>query len=82
MTPEKALLGIVIKKDGTVPFDEGYSPELRAHTIAVLFDQGHKVSAVPGTPHLKIADWDHPNGKAKALFHSHFGHAAEVKYAG
>lgn len=51
------MVGIVIRKDGTVPFDEGFVPAVRDHIAQHLQAQGHYVDSVPGTPHLRIRDY-------------------------
>jgi hypothetical protein len=56
----KQLLGIVIRADGTVPFDDAVTEEHRAHTLAWLTDHGHIHAAVPGTRHVKIVHWPRP----------------------
>jgi hypothetical protein len=58
MTQEhKRLVGIVIRADGTVPFDDDVTEEHRAQTLAWLTDNGHTHAVVPGTRHVKIARW-------------------------
>ena len=57
MEPQNQLFGIVIRADGTVPFDDDCDPAVRAATIAHLMDNGHAVSLVKGTNHAMIADW-------------------------
>lgn len=54
---KRALSGMVIKADGTVPFDEDHDPVLRAEIIAHLFDAGHEFERVPGTAHIRLKDW-------------------------
>lgn len=51
------MVGVVIRKDGTVPFDEGVDPTVRLHIFVHLTAQGHSVDSVPGTPHLRIRDY-------------------------
>ena len=50
-------LGVVIRKDGTVPFDDDVHPEVRAAVIAHLVDKGHVLVAVPNTKHLRIENY-------------------------
>jgi len=59
---QKQLFGIVIRADGTVPFDDDCDPNVRAATIMHLMDNGHAVSLVKGTNHAMITDWK--RGKA------------------
>lgn len=56
----KSLTGVVIKADGTVPFDSGCHPAVRAEILAYLTDQGHSYDPIPGTPHIKIRNWKKP----------------------
>lgn len=63
------LTGIVIKADGSVPFDEGHDPEVRKQIIAHLIDRGMDVERIEGTPHLRIKGWDLADGEVKARFH-------------
>lgn len=56
----KQLLGIVIRADGTVPFDEGLHPTHRAAMLAHLTDLGHSYDPVEGTRHVRIRDWTPP----------------------
>lgn len=55
--PNKQLTGIIIRADGTVPFDEGLDPDVRAHIIAYITDQGVAFDPVPGTNSIKLRDW-------------------------
>ena len=57
MEPQKQLFGIVIRADGTVPFDDDCDPTVRANILAHLMDNGHAVSLVKGTNHAIITDW-------------------------
>lgn len=58
--PAKAMVGVVIRKDGTVPFDDDVHPEVRAAILEHLEKEGHKVSDVKGTAHVKIKGWKPP----------------------
>lgn len=51
--PKPTLVGIVIKSDGRVPFDEGVHPEVRKHILAHLRDKGHELEHPPGCDHHK-----------------------------
>jgi len=55
-TPTPALVGIVVRKDGTVPFDEGCHPDVRAHILRHLADTGHTIAPVADTQHVKISN--------------------------
>jgi hypothetical protein len=55
--PKKQLTVIVIRADGTVPFDDDYHLDVRANALTWLMDQGHTVSPIHGTKHLKVHDW-------------------------
>jgi len=53
--------GIVIRADGTVPFDHDASEEFalrKRQTISWLIEDGHQVGPHPENPqHLQIAVW-------------------------
>lgn len=51
------MIGIVVRKDGTVPFDADVHPDVKAHILAHLVGRGHHVvfHAETGTHHIK--DW-------------------------
>lgn len=55
--PQTQLVGIVVKADGTVPFDAHVHPEVRAHILAHLANQGHTIEPIEGTPHIRIKGW-------------------------
>jgi hypothetical protein len=55
--PVKQLIGIVIKKDGLVPFDDDVPEENRNHMIAHLVGKGHHLQPVEGTRHMRIMNW-------------------------
>jgi len=55
--PKKQLIGVIIRADGTVPFDDDCHPDIRAHILAHLADHGHTVEPVEGTRHVKIKGW-------------------------
>lgn len=73
----KQLIGVVIRADGTVPFDEipADTPEehrgrierdrahVRAEIMAYLIDQGHTVEPIEGTKHVRIRNWKPPHKK-------------------
>jgi hypothetical protein len=61
MEQKKALVGVIIRADGTVPFDEGCHPDVRAAILTHLTDQGHTVEPIKGTRHLKIQGWVAPS---------------------
>lgn len=54
---DKPFLAVVIRKDGTVPFDDDVSASDRAHMIAHLADQGHQLEPVAGTRHMKVKNF-------------------------
>jgi hypothetical protein len=63
MTETPALLGTVIRKDGTVPFDDDVTDDMRAKHLGMLVLHGHKLEPVEGTKHFKIKDFKgHPPG--------------------
>lgn len=59
--PKKQLTGIVIRPDGTVPFDDNVHPDVRAHALLWCMEQGYTVS--PMGQNLKIHNWK-PDHKA------------------
>lgn len=61
MEPKKSLVGIVIRADGTVPFDDDCHPHVRAQILQHLTDQGHIYHPVKGTKNIKIQNWKKPN---------------------
>lgn len=62
--PKPMIHAVVIRADGTVPFDDSVPEENRLQTIGWLFDQGHAMTIVAGTRHVKITNWkkDHAHG--------------------
>ncbi len=64
---QKVAVGIIIRKDGTVPFDEGVHPDVRTHILAHLAEHGHTLEPVEGTRHFKIKDFKgHPRPRHDA----------------
>ena len=55
--PSQMKIGIVIRKDGTVPFDPDVLPHVRGQMIAHLIDLGHELETIPGTNHVRIKNW-------------------------
>lgn len=55
--PLKKLTGIIVKADGTVPFDKDADPAVKTAALAWMAEHGHDFESVPGTPHLKIKNW-------------------------
>lgn len=56
--PVRQLIGIVIRADGTVPFDKDVPEQTREHMIRHLAQMGHTVQDVHGCRDAKIADFD------------------------
>lgn len=56
-----AQLGVVIKRDGTVPFDEGLHPEHQAQILGYLLLEGHQLEKHPDTGLWKIANYTPPD---------------------
>ena len=60
MTQKQINVGIVIRKDGTVPFDDCTHggpcdcAAIRSHIRDHLEATGHVVASVPGTQHFKL----------------------------
>lgn len=52
-------LGIVVRADGTVPFDNGVPAAHKQARLSALADDGHIVEPIAGTPHYKIKVWPH-----------------------
>lgn len=61
MPENKSLLGVVIRRDGTVPFDDDCHADVRAACLAHLAEQGHAYEPVPHTKHVRIKNWAPPN---------------------
>ena len=61
--PVPSLTGIVIRADGTIPFEPGTHPEVRANALLWCMEKGHTVSPLDGG-HLKIHNWKAPAAKA------------------
>jgi len=57
MEPKKQIHALVIRKDGTVPFDDDVPEDHRAHYLAFLADNGHTVEPIEGTRHVRIKGW-------------------------
>lgn len=57
MEPDKKLIGIVIRADGTVPFDDEVSHEHRSQTITHLIDSGNEIKTIPNSRHIRIKNW-------------------------
>lgn len=61
--PGKQITGLVIRADGTIPFDPGCHPQVRANALLWCIDNGHTVGPHPDNPnHLMIRNWkaNHP----------------------
>lgn len=58
--PQKQMVGIVIRADGTVPFDDDVPHHIRAQMLAHLTDLGHSLEPIHGTRHVKIKHWTPP----------------------
>lgn len=58
---KQAHVGIVIRPDGEVPFDDDCHPDVRDAIISHLVNEGHELHAfaVPGKAHkhLRIKTW-------------------------
>lgn len=61
---KQAHVGVVIRKDGTVPFDDDCGDEVRSAIHTWLIDQGHQIESFdhPGKKHkhLRIKNWQKP----------------------
>lgn len=53
---KQAHVGIVIRKDGTVPFDDDCDPAVREAIVQYLVDSGHHIEAfdAPGKKHKHL----------------------------
>ena len=49
-----AQLGIVIRANGTIPFDEGFHPEHQALVLGHLLSTGHVLEKHPETGEWKV----------------------------
>ena len=56
MEPKKQLVGVVVRADGTVPFDPGLSSAVKSHIIEWLLAQDFEFDVVPEG--LKIKNWN------------------------
>lgn len=56
-----ARLGIVIRADGTIPFDEGFHPDHQELVLGHLLQEGHDLVKDPETGGWKIANWTPPD---------------------
>jgi hypothetical protein len=54
--PTKQMTGIVIRADGTIPFEPGTHPEVKANALLWCMQNGHTVSPIEGG-HLRIHNW-------------------------
>lgn len=54
---QKVMVGIVVKADGSVPFDEGVNPQVKTHILGFLVEQGHELFIHPTTGLHTIRDW-------------------------
>jgi hypothetical protein len=64
MDVQKSGVAYVIRRDGTIPYDEPNSPEAQAHKTAVLVDlaeRGHTATHHP-EGHISIHGWDAVKG--------------------
>lgn len=57
MPENKTLLGVVIRRDGTVPFDDGCHADVRRACLDHLREQGYVFEDIPGTKHVRIKNW-------------------------
>ncbi len=57
MIPDKSMVGVVIRADGTVPFDDDCPDHVRSHILAHLTDVGHTFSKVEDTKHVRLHNW-------------------------
>jgi hypothetical protein len=65
MADQEVMVAVVIRKDGTVPFDDDCHPQVRLHILDHLAEHGHCLEPVVGTRHYKIKDFEgHPRPKA------------------
>lgn len=63
MEQTKQLYGIVVRADGTVPFDEGVDPATKADMLLYLISQGYQVSPIKDTNHVQLTDFIPSKGK-------------------
>lgn len=55
----RGKVGVVIRRDGTVPFDDDVHPAVKAAIRQHLEDEGHELTELEGG-HLKIENWEPP----------------------
>lgn len=69
MKEKLAMVGVVIRADGTVPFDEDCHPDVKGAILAHLAEQGHTLEPVMKdgrhTGHMKIKNYVPPKPKPK-----------------
>lgn len=59
MTDRTAMVGVIIRADGTVPFDDDCHPHVREAILKHLDAKGHKVIITDGI--VKIHGWKPPH---------------------
>jgi hypothetical protein len=59
--PQPKLTGIVIRADGTVPFDAEVDPAVRAAALVWCMANDYTVSPIKGTSSFKIHNWKPPH---------------------
>lgn len=60
MQYRQAHVGVVVRKDGTVPFDDGVHPAVKAEIIRHLNAKGHTLTHHP-EGHITIHNFDPEN---------------------
>lgn len=58
MDPIKQIAAVVIRKDGTVPFDEHVPDHVREHMIRHLAQMGHTIQDVAGSRNVMLAGFN------------------------
>lgn len=51
-------VGYVVRKDGTVPFDDALNDEQRILVIAAIIADGYEIEVIPNSRDVKIKDWN------------------------
>lgn len=57
MDPKPQMLGIIIRKDGTVPIDTEVLEHHRAAYRRWIEERGHEYEEVSGSRHFRIKNW-------------------------
>lgn len=51
---QEGNIGVVVRPDGSVPFDADVHPTVKKAILQHLVDTGHHIEPIAGTPHYKL----------------------------